>query len=96
MPWSAPAPVRRPAIRFARSCALKKGPDEGPPGPNAAAEQVRIEAVTRADESEQVRSAQQQPRWRRVRVFEKQGRRANGAIFYRTSDAVECSEPHPS
>jgi hypothetical protein len=88
-----PAPRHQAATR--KPNALKKGPDEGPPGPNAAAEQVRIEAVTRADKSEQVRSVQQQPRWRRVRAFEKQGCPANGAVFYRASDALECSGPHP-
>jgi hypothetical protein len=56
----------------------------------------RIEAVTRADKSEQVRSVQQQPRWRRVRGFERQSCPANGAVFYRASDAMECSEFLPS
>jgi hypothetical protein len=56
----------------------------------------RIEAVTRADKSEQVRSVQQQPRWQRVRAFERQSYPANGAAFYRASDAVESSGLLPS
>jgi hypothetical protein len=73
----------------------KKGPT-GRQGRMRRPSRSRIEAVTRADKSEQVRSAQQQPLWRRVRAFERQSCPANGAVFYRASDAVECSGPHPS
>jgi hypothetical protein len=84
------------AVRDWKTQRAQKRPLMGRQGRMRRAQQVRTEAVTRADKSEQVRSAQQQPRWRPVRAFERQSCPASGAVFYRASDAVECSGPHPS